>query len=87
VEGLLLFVALVAIRLRWRNLYHGILSGIFFISYGIGRILVETYREPDSERILSMTRGQFYSLFMVVIGVSFIAYAMKTKRRTVLAEN
>jgi len=75
VEGLLLFVLLLAARLRWRQLRHGVLTGLFFILYAIGRISVETLREPDAGTILGMTRGQFYSLFMLLAGVGFLAWA------------
>ncbi|MCB1076723.1 MAG: prolipoprotein diacylglyceryl transferase [Verrucomicrobiae bacterium] len=81
VEGLLLFLILLAVRLRWKNLYHGILTGLFFILYAIGRILVENVRVPDAERILGLTRGQFYSTFMLAIGAAFIIWGFKTKRR------
>ncbi len=84
IEGLLLFGLLIAIRLKWRDLYHGILSGIFFIAYGVGRIAVENFREPDSELIGAMSKGQFYSIFMIVLGIVFLLYALIAKRRTVL---
>ncbi|MEM9017922.1 MAG: prolipoprotein diacylglyceryl transferase [Verrucomicrobiota bacterium] len=80
-EGLLLFLILLAIRLKWKDLYHGVLTGLFFISYAIGRITVESFREPDAERILGLTRGQFYSTFMILIGAAFLAYAFWAKRR------
>ncbi len=81
VEGLLLFVILLAVRLKWKNLYHGILTGLFFLLYAIGRIICEQFREPDSSLIGPLTKGQFYSTFMVVVGVAFIVWALKTKRR------
>lgn len=80
-EGLLLFVILLAVRLRWKNLYHGILTGLFFTLYPIGRIIVEYFREPDSAMIAGMTKGQFYSLFMFAMGIGFFAYAFIAKRR------
>ena len=85
IEGLLLFAILLVVRLKWKNLYHGILTGLFFILYAIGRISVETLREPDAEQIMGITRGQFYSVFMILIGVGFIAWGLKTKRRNRLA--
>jgi len=80
VEGLLPFTILLLIRLRWKNLYHGIMTGIFFLLYAVGRIAVENFREPDAEHILGLTRGQFYSLFMVVVGAAFLVYALRAKR-------
>ncbi len=85
-EGLLLFLVLLAIRLKWRNLYHGIISGLFFILYAAGRIFCEAFREPDASEIAGMTRGQFYSLFMFLIGAAFIAWGLIRKRTNQLRE-
>ncbi len=84
VEGLIPFLILLTIRLRWRNAWQGMITGIFFIFYAISRIAVENFREPDAEMIAGMTRGQFYSLFMIAIGIGFIIYACVTKRRNKL---
>ncbi|MAS96075.1 MAG: prolipoprotein diacylglyceryl transferase [Verrucomicrobiales bacterium] len=86
VEGLFLFLLLLFVRLKWRKLYHGILTGLFFIIYAIGRIVVENVREPDAEQIMGFTRGQFYSFFMIVVGIAFLAYGMIAKRQTKLPE-
>ncbi len=64
-----MFVIMLAIRLKWKKAYHGTLTGAFFILYAIGRIAVENYREPDSGMIAGMTKGQFYSIFLIVAGV------------------
>lgn len=80
VEGLILFLIMLAIRLKWKNAWHGTLTGTFFLLYAIGRILVENYREPDSGMIAGMTKGQFYSIFLIVAGVGFLAYGFLTKR-------
>lgn len=81
VEGLLIFLIMLAVRLKWKNLYHGVLTGLFFILYAIGRITVENYREPDSGHIAGLTKGQFYSTFMIVMGIAFLVYAFTRKRR------
>lgn len=80
-EGALLFAILLTVRLRWKNLYHGILSGLFFILYAVVRIPIEMVREPDAERIAGLTRGQFYSILTASIGCAFIALALIRKRR------
>ncbi|MCF6313083.1 MAG: prolipoprotein diacylglyceryl transferase [Verrucomicrobiales bacterium] len=79
-EGLLLFSILLMVRLRWKNLYHGILTGLFFILYAVFRIGAENFREPDAALILGLPRGQFYSLFMVLIGCAFMIAGFKNKR-------
>lgn len=80
VEGLLLFAIMLAMRLKWRNLYHGVITGTFFLLYAIGRIFVENFREPDSSMVLGMTKGQFYSIFLVAAGIGFLAYGFVRKR-------
>lgn len=81
VEGLLLFLIMLSLRLKWRNAWHGMLTGIFFLLYAVGRIVVENYREPDSSLILGMTKGQFYSIFLVAAGIAFLAYGVLRRRR------
>lgn len=78
-EGLLLFAILWLLRTRCR-LPDGALTGWFFILYALGRISVEFFREPDASLILGMSRGQFYSLFMILIGLVFLWYAHRTGR-------
>ncbi|MEN8775324.1 MAG: prolipoprotein diacylglyceryl transferase [Akkermansiaceae bacterium] len=79
-EGLLIFGLLYLIRVKFPKLWHGVISGVFFILYAIFRIGVENVREPDSEKIFGVTKGQFYSFFMIAIGVAFLAWAWKSKK-------
>lgn len=79
-EGLLLFAVLLAVRLRWRDLRHGILTGIFFIGYAVVRIFGELFRQPDASLVLGMTRGQFLSLFLIGLGIYFLV--RRERRRT-----
>jgi len=79
VEGALLFAVLWWLRTRCR-VPDGALTGWFFVLYAIGRIGVEFFREPDAPEILAMSRGQFYSIFMILIGLAFLWYAHKTNR-------
>jgi len=87
-EGLFLFAILLAVRLKWKNAWHGFITGLFFIVYAIARISVEQLREPDASHLgllgMELTRGQFYSVFMILIGAGFIGWAIKTKRRNQL---
>lgn len=80
-EGLLLFLILFSIRLLWKSAPNGFLTALFFIFYAISRIICETFREPDSERILSLTKGQFYSVFMIFIGLAFLTYSLTNKSK------
>ncbi|MGA2018097.1 MAG: prolipoprotein diacylglyceryl transferase [Opitutaceae bacterium] len=70
-EGALLFA-----YMQWRfwrsgsaRAHPGRLAGEFLILYALVRILCEAFREPDASLILGMSRGTFYSLFMIAFGL------------------
>jgi phosphatidylglycerol:prolipoprotein diacylglycerol transferase len=73
-EGIVLFVILWLVRTRLRQ-PNGVLTGLFFVCYAIFRVVVEYFREPDAGLIAGFTRGQFFSFFLIAIGLSFIVYA------------
>ena len=73
-EGALLFALLYILRTRFR-LPNGVLTGVFFVAYAILRIIGEVFREPDAPLTAGLSRGQFLSLFLVVLGVAFLVYA------------
>ena len=82
-EGLFLFLY-VQFRFWFTNVSRrrpGRLVGELFIGYALVRIFGEIYREPDRgiELILGLSRGQFYSIFMILIGALFI-YNSSSKR-------
>ena len=70
-EGLLL-LAFMQWRL-WKSdalrTRPGRLAGEFLIGYACLRIAGEAFREPDASLILGLSRGIFYSLFMIVFGI------------------
>jgi len=73
-EGIALFAILWFVRTRARQ-PNGMLTGLFFACYAIFRIVIEYFREPDATLIGPFTRGQFFSFFLVAIGIGFIAAA------------
>ena len=73
-EGLALFIILWFVRTRFRT-PNGLITGLFLIVYSVFRIIVENFREPDAPLVGMFTRGQFFSLFTVVIGIGFIVVA------------
>jgi len=75
-EGVLLFAILWLVRTRIRT-PNGILTGLFLSCYGVFRIVVECFREPDAPLIGIFTRGQFFSFFLVAIGLIFIFVAKR----------
>jgi phosphatidylglycerol:prolipoprotein diacylglycerol transferase len=80
-EGLLLFLCLITIRLRFRK-PDGITTGCFFLLYPTARIIGEFFREPDAPLTGPFTRGQFLSLFMFLVGIAFLVHALRRKKET-----
>ncbi len=81
-EGLVLFIVLRLLftrtDLRFRP---GALCGCFWIGYGLSRITVEFFREPDDYLgflWMGASMGQLLSIPMVLFGIWLIARAKKT---------
>lgn len=57
----------------------GRLSGEFLLGYAVARIVCELFREPDEgiSLILGLSRGTFYSIFLVVAGLGLIVQASR----------
>ena len=79
-EGFLLFTFL-----QWRfwrtsiaSASPGRITGEFLIGYAIARSIGEAFREPDASLILGLSRGTFYSLFMIIAGVVIIVRSSKS---------
>jgi len=78
-EGALLFGILFFLRTRFR-LPNGVLTGVFFIGYAILRSVCEIFRLPDADPTWIFTRGQFLSLFLVLIGIGCVVIALRKPR-------
>lgn len=80
-EGAVLFVLLaVAARTPAIRRHPGSLAGLFLIGYGLSRIVVEFFREPDPQLgflFAGATMGQLLSLPMVLIGLALLLYARR----------
>jgi phosphatidylglycerol---prolipoprotein diacylglyceryl transferase len=72
-EGLVLFIVVRIATHRFSALqYPGRASGIFALGYGVSRIFVEYFREPDAQLGYFagfITMGMILSLPLVVIGI------------------
>jgi phosphatidylglycerol:prolipoprotein diacylglycerol transferase len=70
-EGLLPFaiMQLLVWRTPWLREAPGRIAGAFLVVYAIGRSIGEQFREPDAGLILGLTRGTFYSVFLLLAGV------------------
>lgn len=80
-EGALLFAILWWVRTRYKNAPDGLLTGLFFALYAGFRIFGEQFREPDAALVGSLTRGQFFSLFMFVFAALFLLHAWRGRKR------
>ncbi len=80
-EGVVLFATLWILRVYTRQ-PRGVLTGAFFVLYALLRIVGEEFRVPDNGIPLTgpFTRGQFLSLFMILIGAAFIIYGRISKQ-------
>lgn len=58
----------------------GRLSGEFLIAYAIVRMIGEVFREPDASLLFGVSRGTFYSIFLIVAGLLLIVQARKPGR-------
>ena len=80
-EGLVLFIILAWMAQGTRALERrGILSGVFFTGYGVARIIVETFREPDAHLgffAIGATMGQLLSLPVLLGGLWLLHYARR----------
>ena len=81
-EGLLLFA-----YMQWRfwrgaeaRMQPGRISGEFLIAYAVLRAVGETFREPDAGLILGLSRGTFYSLFLIAGGAALIGWARREQK-------
>jgi phosphatidylglycerol:prolipoprotein diacylglycerol transferase len=90
-EGIALFVILRIMTHLFGSLrYPGLTGGTFVAAYGLARIIVEFFREPDAHLGFIgggfITMGMILSLPMVLIGLGAIAYALARARREMVGE-
>lgn len=50
----------------------GNLTGEFLIAYAVVRMIGEVFREPDADLILGLSRGTFYSIFLIIVGIALL---------------
>ena len=71
--------ALLLAFMQWRfwrgdevRRHPGRLCGEFLLAYAVARAIGETFREPDASLIFGLSRGTFYSLFLIGGGLWLI---------------
>jgi phosphatidylglycerol---prolipoprotein diacylglyceryl transferase len=85
-EGIVLFIVLRLLTHRFKSLTRpGVTGGAFVAGYGIARITVEFFREPDAQIGFlagGLTMGMVLSIPMVIIGiVAVIVCARRSERQ------
>lgn len=73
------FIPLIYLQFRfwYTKASLGQLTGEFLILYSLLRIFNEVFREPDASLIAGISRGQFYSIILLIFGISFWLFAKK----------
>ena len=61
----------------------GHLAGEFWLIYAVLRMFGEAFREPDASLVFGMSRGSFYSIFLVLGGLAFIGLSRRRPGPTV----
>ncbi len=82
-EGLVLFIVLFVLARRGWLARTGALSGVFLIGYGLSRIFVEFFREPDAHLgylLGPVTMGQLLSLPVLIGGLVILAWSRRAAR-------
>ena len=76
-EGALVFAILWVVRTRCPKAPDGLLTGLFLALYAVFRIVGEQFREPDAAMVGSLTKGQFFSVFMFLFAAAFLVHAWR----------
>lgn len=80
-EGFAVFVVLAIVWMRPRK--PGMITGLYGVCYGIGRIINEQWRTPDAHiasqefDTFGITRGQWLSVVLVMVGIAIMVYSAK----------
>ncbi len=89
-EGAFIFMALFTLRLLWKKAPAGIFCALFAFLYAAARIVSECFKEPDAPVWGCVTRGQYLSIGIALLGVFFLIPAlrrMKQEKATASAKN
>ncbi len=83
-EGFVLFVIMFSFyNLSNLRKNYGFLSGLFLALYGIFRMIIENFREPDEQigfLFLETTMGQLLSLPLIFFGILLIFLSLQKKK-------
>ncbi len=80
-EGALIFLVLFTLRLLWKKAPSGIFCALFAFLYAAARIVSEFFKEPDAPMWGSITRGQYLSVGIALLGLGFLIYALRHRKQ------
>jgi len=74
-DGPVLLAALLLVWYKPRK--PGVVSSMFLMTYGVLRIITEQFRQPDAALILGISRGQFLSVLLVLVGAALMVWCVR----------
>lgn len=82
-EGIVLFTFLFFLRRFSKT--PGVLSGFFLLGYGLLRVVVEFFREPDFQDplFMNLSLGQLYSFLLILMAIGLL-YSIKRGKSAIL---
>ncbi len=79
-EGLIPFMVLLTLRFTWKSAPTGLFAALFCFMYAAARITCECFKEPDAPTWGNITRGQYLSFGLVVLGCILLALALRNMK-------
>lgn len=86
-EGLIIFIVLITLRLKWKNAPAGIFSSLFCFLYAAARISSECFKEPDADVWHGITQGQYLSFGVILLGIIFLIPTLRNYKSKKLQKN
>ncbi len=81
-EGIVLFLLLLVAERRGARRRPGTVTGLFFLGYGVARIIGECFRQPDPQigyLIFGTTEGQLLSIPVLLAGIAVVVWARRSR--------
>lgn len=81
--GFDILLAVFLIFMTRRVKYRGMISGLYLVLYGVGRFIIEIFRDDiDRGMVGSLSTSQFISIFMVIFAAGYLYFVNKNKPAT-----
>lgn len=81
VFDLAMAVFLIAVTRKVK--YRGIISGLYLVMYGVGRFIIEIFRDDiDRGMVGALSTSQFISIFTIIFAAGYLFFVNKKKPAT-----